>query len=239
MDKIRREILELSNKEFHSFKNTAELLSEKFTKDSTIFQNISNTLNSELIDSNTSVVQITSILQRTIKSMKHAEIALDFFQELNSIFELKIINLYRNIEITVKRMVEKAYPEITMNGLFRHDSLKNLFTSKKVDITRIEGYLEFNELRLVNNNLKHGFDINKEVRKIKEFDSELFEFESLNLFYDRIEPRVHLFLKNIGGEIVEELFVFTPERIKEITKEFRNRMKVDDLKKLADSLMEI
>ena len=104
--------------------------------------------------------------------------------QLNSICEMKLINLYKSFEIEIKRILELAYPTIDKKIFYRWDVFVSFLKTKKINVKQIESYEEVNQLRIVNNQLKHDGRISNELKSITEFSkSEGFTHESILTFH--------------------------------------------------------
>ncbi|MBI2556436.1 MAG: hypothetical protein HYW13_03295, partial [Planctomycetes bacterium] len=97
-----------------------------------------------------------------------------------------------------------------------------------------------NELRVVNNNIKHSNIIDEKVNKanIVEFQyKDKFDCESLSEFYDRVRNEPIKFFEYLAENIIEYLFVFDDERIDIITSQYEGRMEKDTAVKFAEVLI--
>jgi len=119
--------------------------------------------------------------------------------------ELAIIGLYKTIEIAIKRACK-------LSGKFNDEEIYEMYITKKliknfnnikIDIKIIDGFTSFEELKLLNNSLKHEGTINKNLLKInpkigKEGEKIKNSAEHFNrLLYPSIK-----FLKELGGRLI-------------------------------------
>lgn len=79
--------------------------------------------------------------------------------------ELSIIALYKKVEIDTKAALGIVYPSEKTDDWGYWDRLEGFLKRKMVEISELDGYLEVNELRLVNNAIKHGGVVDKKLSK--------------------------------------------------------------------------
>lgn len=115
-----------------------------------------------------------------------AEAHLNFYnetisQQKLSLLEMKVLYLYKEVEIRLKTIIANRYNKST-NQLSSLKQICDYFRSKGVNLECIDNYKNVDSLRLVANDLKHSIKINKS-KEIPEFTG-LTEFtvESLEKF---------------------------------------------------------
>ena len=128
---------------------------------------------------------------------------------IRSIFELKIINEYRYIEVFLKILYEKAFRSEDNLTFSNWNEIIKAFKKEKVDIEKNEGYYEVFQLKQVNNSLKHStlpLNLDKKTKDIIEFKGiKKPDFDALRLFYDRVKKSTDLFVENCIDSVVVEL----------------------------------
>lgn len=125
---------------------------------------------------------------------------------LVAISEMKIIYFFKSFEITMKSLIKTAYPEINTEGFFRWKKMQKIFKSKGIVISDLQGFNEVDDLREVNNGIKHDNSLNKEIKKISEFSSaNEFDYTNLESFYKRIKSKVESFSQHIGQLLIKDL----------------------------------
>jgi len=166
---------------------------------------------------------------------------IDFLSEQRlSIEEMKLVCLYRDFEILMKEIIALSFPDAGVKELFKWDNVKNLLKGYGILVGDIKNLNLINELRVVNNNIKHSDIIEDTVKKAKiaEFEyNDKFDCKSLSDFYDRIRDEPIKFLEYLAKKIIEHLFVFDDDRIDEIANQFESRMEKETVKKLAEALI--
>lgn len=127
-------------------------------------------------------------------------------QKLRALAEMKIIFLYKNLEITLKKFLEIAYSMDEAKELFNWDDIKNSFKAKNVYLSEFEEYDDIIELKQVSNNLKHSEKIHENVKSLSEFKSKsIFEFQDLENFYSRIEMNVFSFIFSLSDKLLQNV----------------------------------
>lgn len=160
-------------------------------------------------------------------------------EQLLAIKEMKIVSLYKNIEILLKEMIVTAFPTETKGDLFKWDNMKTLFRLKGINFTKLPEYEFVNQLRLVNNNIKHSSEISSEIKKqgIVEFKvGDELTAKSLDDFYQRIKGHMKPFLKGVADGIYSNLFEFDDSRIEMIAKEYAQVMDDSTLLRLSKAI---
>jgi len=229
----------ISSIDFNVFEEAISKLEDDFNNKVTNARSQSQKLQDSLsnyVEEN-SGVPTTEDLETFNKMSEHEYNHYLFSNYAVALAEMKVIYLFKSLEINMKNLIRTAYPNISTKGLYKWDNMVSYFKSIDIEISLITGYLEATELRKVNNCIKHSDLISEEVKKIREFDS-LSEFDSdcLILFYERTKDRIKEFFKELTDLVVKDLFEFDDKRIEAISSKYNNRMDKVMLKKFIDSL---
>lgn len=169
----------------------------------------------------------------------HAEIDLLLMQQI-SIEEMKVVCLYKEFEILLKKIIAFSLPNIDIDRIYKWEQIKSILNNFGINIGEIEKHNRLNELRVVNNNIKHSNIINKNVIKsdVVEFKGKnKFDSKSLSEFYARIRNEPIIFLKSLANKIIEYLFAFDNERIESIASQYENTMDKASALKLSELLI--
>ena len=75
-------------------------------------------------------------------------------EQLASIIEVKIIHLYKGVEIYTKKLISATYSVETPN-MYKWDNLLSFLDGKGISYKDITGFDEVNQIRQVSNHLKH------------------------------------------------------------------------------------
>jgi len=175
------------------------------------------------------------------------DVSTDFFykmlensyvdEEIIAIYEMKIIYAYKLFELKVKRLLNIFYPNEASRGLYKWENLKSFFKNKGVFLNKLNGYSDLNDLRVVNNNLKHSSEVDNEILRIKEFSKAVdYDIEELKTFYERVKKSPIQFLQVIADAINEERFVFDNDKIEAIAHDLAKRMELKDVNLLFQKL---
>ncbi|PKG85593.1 hypothetical protein CXF85_02020 [Colwellia sp. 75C3] len=159
--------------------------------------------------------------------------------QMISMKEMQIVYLYKNIEILLKEIIRTAFPGEDKRDLFAWDNMKYFFKLKKIEFTSIKEFEYVNQLRIVNNNIKHSSEIGTEIQKkgINEFKGLCeFNFNSLTEFYNRVKTHIEPFLDNVVVNVNLHLFEFCDERIDNIVKDYAQHMDEETLLRLSKAL---
>lgn len=119
--------------------------------------------------------------------------------------ELAIIGLYKSIEIAIKKSIKLTgkFSKKKLEELHKIEKFIEYFKDINIDVESIEGFNSFNELRLLNNCLKHSGFISKALmnvnpslwKKGEKIDNSAETFS--RLLYPSID-----FLKELGNKII-------------------------------------
>jgi soluble cytochrome b562 len=113
--------------------------------------------------------------------------------------ELSIIALYKKIEIHTNRIIKRKFPTRDAKKL---SDIKYLKDKLQLDIKTVEGYSSLNELRLINNSIKHEGKVSAELAKQFPSWKEGAKLSDLDLSYKRLLPGVNQYVK----DLVEKLY---------------------------------
>ena len=131
------------------------------------------------------------------------------YENLTAIYEMRIINLFKSLEIGIKYKIEQAYKGVETKQFFRWQVLIEFLRTKNISPPSLKGYQETNQLRVVNNQIKHGGELNNKVRNIPEFVSDnQFHFDSLQKFLARVSEPVNQFFSELTRNIYSDLYEF-------------------------------
>jgi hypothetical protein len=162
------------------------------------------------------VVDKYSTLHEKVESAK---------EYLLSLSEMKIVYLFKSLEVVLKRLIQVAYPKANIKELYQWEKLEVFLKNRDINITILDGHVDAVQLRLVNNAIKHNGIINEEIKKIPEFKtSSEFNYITLGAFYDRIKPTIENFFRQIRNKVEEDLYDFPLERLLSLAEEYYERM---------------
>ena len=70
---------------------------------------------------------------------------------------------YKETELTEKRSISRTFKEANVKELYKICYLKKCLSSHSIDITSLESYKAMDEVRCINNAIKHTVHISKEL----------------------------------------------------------------------------
>ena len=161
--------------------------------------------------------------------------------ELLVLFEMKIIYAFKHLEINIKQLLFAAYQDNYINRLFKWASIVQFLNSKSIIAKELNEYENINQLRNVNNSLKHSDKvIDQSLKNIIEFkDKDTLSYIELELFYNRINKSPNIFLDSLVSHVFKDIYSFTHERIFEIAKSLALRMDKKDAIEFSDELLKL
>lgn len=160
-------------------------------------------------------------------------------EELAALYEIKIVYAFKHLEINIKQLIGLAYPEEKVNRFYKWETLIQFFKAKNIELSSIKEYKDVNQLRILNNAIKHSSGIlDNSITGLKEFSGkQYFYYEDIEKFYSRIHKQPIKFLTSLKNLIYEDLFSFPKNRIKQIAKSFRQRMTKEQASLLSEELL--
>lgn len=146
--------------------------------------------------------------------------------ELMALNQVRVIYLFKNLEISLRGLIKAAYRNLNTKDLFKWESMISFFKQKNIDIQGINGYAEVDELRRLNNNLKHSEKLEGDVLNIREFKlkDEVDQNDQIDRFVARILPKVMDFQQALIEEVRKELYDFSEEKLGKMVEELFKRM---------------
>lgn len=159
--------------------------------------------------------------------------------ELFALFEMKIIYAFKHLEINIKQLLSAAYQDNYINRQFKWDAIVQFLNSKNIAAKDINDYDNINQLRNLNNSLKHSDRvIDQSIKHIPEFkDKETLHYNDLELFYNRVKRSPDVFLTSLISYVFKDIYTFPYERVAEMAKSFALRMDKKDAKVFSEELM--
>ncbi|WP_395280337.1 hypothetical protein [Klebsiella variicola] len=109
--------------------------------------------------------------------------------------EIAIMSLYKNMEVKISNIVERLAPHNLKRNFTQ--TLNSIVTNLK----EIDGYDSYNELRLINNAIKHEGRVTDELTKNYPHWIKEKELKNMREAYDRLLPGAKVFLRNIAMHI--------------------------------------
>jgi len=160
------------------------------------------------------------------------------YKELFAISEMKIIYAYKHLEIHLKFLLKASYENSKDNDFYKWESIVAFLKTKNIKLNEVSNYTEINELRNLNNSIKHSRRIiNDKTKNIIEFkNKQQIEFSDLLDFYKRIGNSSINFISSLSNYIQKDLYEFDDTRIENIAQKILIRMDKNTVKKLVEKL---
>jgi hypothetical protein len=176
-------------------------------------------------------------LDQTKEMINEIEIMF-LYKELFAISEMKIIYAYKHLELHLKFLLKASYQKSKENEFYRWESIVIFLKARNIKIDEVENYAEVNELRVLNNSIKHSRSIlNEKTKNILEFkDKDRIQYSDILSFYKRIEECSINFIKSLSYLIQKDLYEFDDNRIEEIAGKILMRMDKNTVEKLVAKL---
>lgn len=159
--------------------------------------------------------------------------------EIIALAEMKIIYAYKFLETNLKRVLRASMGVEHTKELNRWDAIKSFLKTKNIVIENLKGYKEVNQLREVNNAIKHSDEYTERLKGIPEFAaSKNFTFNALNKFYIRVKDAPSDFLHALCLAISSELYDFDHNKLENIAQDIALRMDKKDAELLIERIRE-
>ncbi|RTL12991.1 MAG: hypothetical protein EKK56_06055 [Flavobacteriaceae bacterium] len=185
-------------------------------------------------------------LENKIKTLEEKEIKnhddeieiIFLYKELFAISEMKIIYAYKHFEIHLKFLIKASYPDTKESSFFKWESVVDFLKSKNIKLSEISNHKEIEELRNLNNSIKHSRNlINNKTKNIEEFTNKKeIDYKDLLIFYKRIEKASSDFIFSLAKHIEKDLYHFDDKRIESIAQKILLRMDDKTVQKLIQKL---
>jgi len=189
------------------------------------------------------------IINETQLNSKHEEkIFFDFEnvieiisleEEIKALLEVKIIFAFKHFEINLKKLIKAAYDDNNFSKNYKWEFIKQYLILKNIDIREFESYSNVNQLRELNNHIKHADNYleNDNLKKIiPELKKSSPSSRDLYMFYERVKKSPNEFLGSLSSKIYNDLYCFNDERLKKMADSFAIRMDEDQAEKFIEIL---
>ena len=105
--------------------------------------------------------------------------------------QLLIVALYRQTELHIKRVVKRTDPAVDTSKLFNFKALKSAIP---FNIEVLSKFVSFNELRMLNNAVKHQGKVSDELSQTFKNWNLGEELTALDTAYERLKPEIAEFI---------------------------------------------
>jgi hypothetical protein len=118
--------------------------------------------------------------------------------------ELSIVALYKNVEISTKRAVTTTFADVSARSLFKIRDMKDALKRKGIDIEKLPSFPAFDELRCINNDVKHNGKVSSELAQYAGWMLGK-DLEHLDIAYDRLAPGAASYVRELVGELLKQV----------------------------------
>jgi hypothetical protein len=115
--------------------------------------------------------------------------------------QLSIVGLYRIAEIDTARMLGHGFGKAAMRNASSVDNLKKFLKQKNVALASVPHFRAIDELRLLNNAVKHDGRVTKQLSQKYRGWREGEKLEGLDKAYDRLRPKVPVYIFRLAQRL--------------------------------------
>ncbi len=171
----------------------------------------------------------------------YTEDIISLEEKLFLIYEMIVINDYKELEIIIKKLLSISL-DFDEKGSRIFDNSKSFLKNKGINFTEIKNYIDINDLRKVNNYLKHSKvkEVPSDLKQILEFrKTKELNYYHLVKFHKRVKDLRYGFIYDLRDKIYNYLYDFDDLRITNIAKRMIKRMDTEHVNLLIDKLNEM
>ncbi len=145
-------------------------------------------------------------LDSTESEFKHLRGACDdqysLIGEVNKLSsQMSIIALYRTVELHTKDVIRWHFPSIDTSGFYNLKSMKKSLSSHGLQLDTINSYSDFDELRALNNAIKHNGFASDELEKYGWVLGE--SLDNLDAAFERLVPKINEYIDDLACKIAQ------------------------------------
>jgi hypothetical protein len=155
--------------------------------------------------------------------------------QLLSLIEMKVVYFYKTLENSIKDLMTLAYPDHYIPDTYKFYNVKNFFDFKNIKIANLTGYIEFDNIRKQNNNIKHHTSPDIDYL-ITVDDHNQYNYDYLNEVYDKNKDKAIIFIQSLKDLIIKDLFEISDEKLNEIAEQLTFKMSEESITKLISLL---
>lgn len=135
--------------------------------------------------------------------------------KLSALSEMNIVYAFKDFEINIKNLLRAAYG-IDTHQFYKWEEILKFLQSKNIKPSELKGYQEINDLRKLNNHIKHSTSqkIDNDITSIPEFkELRYLRHYELTEFFNRVKDFPYIFLDALSTEIYKDLYEFDENRL--------------------------
>lgn len=158
--------------------------------------------------------------------------------QLYALNEMRVIYLFKDIEIEMKTLLNSMFSSVNIRKLFNWEVISTVCKENNISLDKIDGYNEVNELRQINNSIKHSDYLDDTCLKILGLDgTEDIDYSyALEIFCIQIEPKITAFKQQFAQLVADELYEFSNSKLNDMAMDLTERMDKEDAKRYIEKL---
>lgn len=125
-------------------------------------------------------------------------------EKMKVLAEMKIVFAYKNFEINLKYFLINIFSDFNSELCYKKEYLKSFLKEKKIDYCKLSSYKEIDQLRRVNNAIKHAkIEQTKNINSIPELKNKnQIDYSDILTFYERVKKSQISFIIDLRGKIL-------------------------------------
>ncbi|SHN11833.1 hypothetical protein [Flavobacterium xinjiangense] len=145
-------------------------------------------------------------------------------EELKALSEMKIIYSYKHFETSLKFLLNSSYKDLDKSKLYKWETISDILKIKKIDIRKLDCFNDIDELREVNNAIKHDAILKSRKIPVEFKDKDHLSYKDILTFYNRVEYAPVAFLKSLHDKIIIDRYQFDENRLEELVSQIEKSM---------------
>jgi hypothetical protein len=120
--------------------------------------------------------------------------------------EMMIVALYKTVEISIKKMAKGSglFTDKQIASFYKAGELRKVLKNKVCDLKALPKYAQYDELRCINNSVKHSGVANNELAQYPGWKKGQ-KLNELHIHYGRLRNDVDSFVVNLQSEILRKI----------------------------------
>ncbi|WP_341899889.1 hypothetical protein [Fluviicola taffensis] len=158
----------------------------------------------------TKIEEVKELQARKIDLTKDFKVIVEEIltaEKIKILAEMKIIYAYKTFESALKHILSNMYSDFESRKASGIDKVSTFLSQHGVELSEIENYFEVDQLRRVNNSIKHSNILETdEIENIIEFTGkDLVEYNDILIFYQRVSKVIPNFFDSLRKVILSRL----------------------------------
>ena len=159
-------------------------------------------------------------------------------EALLALEEMRLVFMYKSVEIAIKDMVTLAFPNLDPKEMYRWEVVKSHLKANGISIGELTGFRETNALRTINNNIKHSPELTQESKNCLPYWRGETEFtaRNLELFCEDTKPKVLQFMESLGESIINSAYDFDDSKLEAMAADIHEKLNSEQVAELIEKL---